>query len=126
MSFLKSLREWGREHLRKSDPGAVLYNLHIKKELSPADIALKFKVPSRAVRFWFDAYTVQTSVFEPRIIRAAKEKKFKSLADYFRARWQVGFQKMSDELGVSRSTVQEYYAVFEEELESTKESVYGK
>lgn len=121
MSFLKALREWGKKSIKTTDEGKILAHLHTEKGLSPADIAVKFGVASRSVRFWFDAFDVKTSVFEPRIVLAAKEKKFKSLADYFRARWKFGFQKMSDELGVSRSTVQEYYAVFEEELES-KES----
>jgi len=69
---------------------------------------------------------VETSTFEPRIMAAAKRvkrKRFKSLADYFRARWKDGFNSMAVELGVSRTTVESYYKVFTDEMEKEEANV---
>lgn len=91
--------------------------MHLRKKQSSVEIGEVFGTDSRAVRFWMDALGVETTEFTPRIMAAARKKKFKTLADYFRSRWKYGFQKMSDELKVSRTTVESYYKVFTEELE---------
>lgn len=80
---------------------------------------------SRAIRFWIDAFGIKTEEFEPRIMSAARRKKFNTLADYFRSRWKLGFQQMSDELKVSRSTAETYYKFFTVELEKEAADVQG-
>lgn len=117
MSFLSRLREWGEDNAKKSSPKFVLQELHVWKKKSSVEIGGMFQTDSRAVRFWMDALGVETTEFTPRIMAAARKKKFKTLADYFRSRWKSGFQTMSDELKVSRTTVESYYKVFTEELE---------
>lgn len=123
MSFLLRLREWGKEGLEKKGPAAILQHLHIVKKMSSGQIGEQFQTDSRTVRFWMDALHVETNEFTPRIISAVKAKKFQTLADYFRSRWKFGFQKMSEELKVSRTTVESYYKVFTEELEKEETSV---
>lgn len=117
MSLLADLKSWGRRSRQKTDDlEKILHRLHIEDRLSPADIGAKFDVPDRAqgrsVRFWLDAFGVPSQTLEPQIIRSAREQSFKSLADYFRKRWKVGHQKMSEELNVSRATVELYYKIF--------------
>ena len=122
MSFLSRLREWAKDNLEKKGPAAILQHLHLVKKMSSVEIGAQFQTDSRSVRFWVDAFGVETTEFTPRIMTAARKKKFKTLADYFRARWKFGFQKMSDELKVSRTTVESYYKVFTEELEKEEEA----
>jgi hypothetical protein len=117
MSLLADLKAWGRRSRQKTDDlEKILHRLHIDDGLSPADIGAKFDVPDRAqgrsVRFWLDAFGVPSQTLEPQIIRSARAQSFKSLADYFRKRWKVGHQKMSEELNVSRATVELYYKIF--------------
>jgi hypothetical protein len=117
MSFLFRLREWGKDSLKRSSPKSALEELHTRRKKSSVEIGGLFQMDSRAVRFWIDALGVETTEFTPRIMSAARKKKFSTLADYFRSRWKLGFQQMSDELKVSRTTVESYYKVFTEELE---------
>jgi hypothetical protein len=117
MSLLADLKAWGkRSRLKTDDLEKILHRLHIEDRLSPADIGAKFDVPDRAqgrsVRFWLDAFGVPSQTLEPQIIRSAREYRFNSLADYFRDRWKIGHQKMSEELNVSRATVELYYKIF--------------
>lgn len=117
MSLLADLKAWGRRsRLKTDDLGKILHRLHIEDSLSPADIGAKFDVPDRAqgrsVRFWLDALGVPSQTLEPQIIRSARDRGFDSLADYFRRWWKKGHQKMSEELNVSRATVELYYKIF--------------
>jgi hypothetical protein len=118
VSFLSNLKEWGRKH-KAENFGAALVVLHGEQRKTPAEIAEMFSSDSKSVRFWMDAFGVPTQLFEPKIIAAAKQvrgKKYKTLADYFRDNWGIGFSKMSKELNVSRSTVESYYKFFTEEM----------
>jgi hypothetical protein len=129
MGLLANLKAWGNENLRdyaartRGNPKRTLHHLHVVRGLYPPEIGAILKSEPRAVRFWLDAFHIETNAFEPGIIRAAKMKKFASLADYFRARWKQGFHFMCDELKVSRATVESYYKVFIEELEKETSDV---
>ena len=101
------------------DLAEALGHLHGEDGLSPAEIGEKFGGEGRAVRFWIDALRVETTAFEPRIIARArkanpkpKKRRFRTLADYFRARGRVGLSSMVRELKVSRTTVEAYYRAF--------------
>jgi hypothetical protein len=129
MGLLANLKAWGEANLSdqpvkfRRDPKFVLYHLHAERGLYPPEIGDVVASESRAVRFWLDAFEIETNAFEPGIIRAAKKQKFSSLADYFRSRWKRGFHFMCDELKVSRATVESYYKVFIEELEKETSDV---
>jgi len=117
MSLLADLKAWGRRsRLRTDDLEKILHRLHVEDGLSPADIGAKFEVRDRAkgrsVRFWLDAFGVPSRTLEPKIIRSARAQGFQSLANYFRKWWKKGHQKMSEELNVSRATVELYYKIF--------------
>lgn len=122
MSFLLKLRDWGRDNLEKKGLAPILQHLHVTKKMSCVVIGVQFQTESRTVRFWIDAFQIETTEFTPRIVAEARKRKYATLADYFRDHWKSGFQKMSDELKVSRTTVESYYRVFTEELEKEEEA----
>jgi len=107
MSFLKTFQK----HKPKNRSVKTALQ-ELAQHMPPAAIGKQFKAEGREVWFWLNAFGIACDNAEPRIFAGARKQGHRALADYFRQRWTQGFQKMAEELGVSRATVEIYHRHF--------------
>lgn len=97
-------------------PKELLEHLYNEEHRSPFEIAEEYGTDSRTVRFLLDAFGVQARTMEPVIVRRVRDRKFKSVYEYFLARSTASLLSMEGELGVDASTIASYYDIYVREM----------